>query len=164
MNDLAAPDFPSRVALCPALSAQPTHSCKRRALIAAPTRIAMSDSPLAAARDWRRTLRTPAWISWALVVDWIVLLVIAYLDFTVAAWPPYRQDVEPYLHDPSLVYPIARPETVPVPELWLLSFRLPVAIIFAVGLVRLSLHEMHHGLLAFLLAFEGNDLATGCVS
>lgn len=123
----------------------------------------MSDGPISAARSWRRQLRTPSWVSWALVADWVVLIAIAVADFRVAAWPPHRQAVEPWLHDPSLTYPIARPETVIVPVLWLLTFRIPLAIVFAIGLVRLSLHEVHHGILAFLLAFESNDLATRCV-
>lgn len=84
-------------------------------------------------------------------------------DYRIAAWTPYKLQIEPFLSDPTLAYPYKRVETVNAEELYLYSYRIPLAIIVLVGAARLSIHEIHHGILAFLVAFETNDIATGRV-
>jgi hypothetical protein len=65
-----------------------------------------------------------------------------------AAQRPYEHDVRGRLNDPSLSYKHVYNETVPVVELWTLSFDLPLIVTIALGLLRVNVAEVHSGVLS----------------
>ncbi|KAM0748088.1 acid phosphatase/Vanadium-dependent haloperoxidase [Meredithblackwellia eburnea MCA 4105] len=89
------------------------------------------------------------WLSWALLVDWLVVIILNRISVYIESTYPYKRDVRHQLGDINISWPMAVHERVPsYPLLDQLSFWLPFGILAAVGASRLSLHEVHHSILA----------------
>ncbi|KAK4049030.1 hypothetical protein OIV83_004391 [Microbotryomycetes sp. JL201] len=89
-----------------------------------------------------------SWFSPALAIDWIVALVLVWISIRIERSPVFERNVAHYLHDNNVKWPHIEHERVPGQLLDQLTLYLPACVVIAVSLVRLSLHDLHHGLLA----------------
>jgi diacylglycerol diphosphate phosphatase / phosphatidate phosphatase len=89
-----------------------------------------------------------AWFRSALIVDWIVMVALLLLSFKVEATYPYERDVEHYLGDNDISWKHTVIERVSVALLDDLAFKLPALLVVLIAAMKLSLHDLHHGLLA----------------
>ncbi|SCV73268.1 BQ2448_7194 [Microbotryum intermedium] len=94
--------------------------------------------------------RHVAFLSWALLVDWIVVVGLWWISRYIERQEPYKRDVVHYLGDRDISWPHIGNERVSVRKLNLLSVYLPLAVIVLVSALRRSVHEMHHGALGLL--------------
>ena len=62
-------------------------------------------------RENLRWFSSLAWISWAVLGDWIVIFVLYALAKWSDRWAPFEQDVTLWLTDLSLRFPIKQPST-----------------------------------------------------
>lgn len=101
--------------------------------------------------DRLRSHPSLAWFSPALVVDWGILIALGAVSTWVEHQYPFKRDVVHYFSDPSVSWPHTAHERVPAGPgslLDLLTFWLPLLVIALVSTLRLSLHELHHAVLA----------------
>ncbi|SGZ31070.1 BQ5605_C047g12297 [Microbotryum silenes-dioicae] len=94
--------------------------------------------------------RQLSFFSWALLVDWLVVVGLWWIGTYIEKQEPYKQDVVHYLGDHDISWPHTQHERVSVEKLNLLSVYLPLAIILLVSALRRSVHEMHHAALGLL--------------
>ncbi|GAA5905001.1 hypothetical protein JCM6882_002415 [Rhodosporidiobolus microsporus] len=97
----------------------------------------------------------------ALVVDWVVVFSLSLLGHYIERQHVYERDVAHYLTpfpDPSISYPHKWVEQVPAHPNGMLdqiTFYAPIAIFVLVGgLLRWSLHDVHHAVLALWTSRE----------
>lgn len=89
-----------------------------------------------------------AWFRSALIVDWLVVIALTYLGYYLESVYPYERDPAHYLGDNDLTWPHTVQERIPGgPRLDQYTYYLPFAVVVLSALRRLSLHELHHGLL-----------------
>mgnify|MGYP001574173230 FL=1 len=116
--------------------------------------------------DRLRSHPSLAWFSSALLVDWLVAIALGAASTWVERQYPFKRDVTHYLSDPSVSWPHAAHERVPAGPsslLDLLTFYLPLLVLVLVSALRLSLHEMHHAVLALFSSRAIMRIVVECV-
>ncbi|SDA02762.1 BZ3500_MvSof-1268-A1-R1_Chr11-1g03143 [Microbotryum saponariae] len=96
------------------------------------------------------TRRHLSFFSWALLVDWLVVVGLWWIGTYIERQEPYERDVMHYLGDHDISWPHTQHERVSVRNLNLLSVYLPLALIVLVSALRRSVQEMHHAALGLL--------------
>jgi len=98
------------------------------------------------ARTIRRQFR---FISAALLVDWIIVLVLGLLSHHIQRREPYNRPIEPYLNNPNYQYPLVKEQipSGPGSKLEWIAWYLPLTVIVLVAAGRRSFHDIHHGVL-----------------
>jgi len=91
------------------------------------------------------------WFDRAYLVDWIIVLVLYFADKAIdQALPVYERSFS--LTDPSISYPVARPERVSSSMATFLANGVTSVVIVVGGGLSLSLMEIHHGCLSVFVA------------
>ncbi|GAA6017135.1 hypothetical protein JCM11491_003272 [Sporobolomyces phaffii] len=105
--------------------------------------------PIVSSRHAVAIRRQFRFISAALLVDWIVVLLLGFLSHYIERQYPYERPLEPYLDDPYYHFPLEREQVPAGPgsKLEWLAWYLPLAVIVVVAAARRSFHDIHHGVL-----------------
>ena len=91
-----------------------------------------------------------AFLKRALITDWLVVVGLNAISRYIEATYPYERDVRHSLTDERISWAHSQGERVPVWMLFRLAFWLPMAVLVLIALLRRSVHDLHHALLAFL--------------
>ncbi|GAA5965605.1 hypothetical protein JCM3765_004752 [Sporobolomyces pararoseus] len=85
----------------------------------------------------------------ALLVDWIVVLLLGLLSHHIERQYPYERPVEPYLNNPDYQYDIVEEQipSGPGSKLEWIAWYFPLTVIVLVAAIRKSFHDIHHGVL-----------------
>ncbi|GAA5840292.1 hypothetical protein JCM5353_002814 [Sporobolomyces roseus] len=97
----------------------------------------------------RRIRRQFAFISPALLVDWIVVLLLGFLSHYIERRYPYERPLEPYIGDLNYYYPVMKEQVPAGPgsKMEWITWYLPLAVIVIVAASKRSFHDIHHGVL-----------------